>query len=168
MAFDELINRYQTKSLKYDSMQARNKPEDCLPFWVADMDFKAPQVVLDKLNERIQHGIFGYSVADADYNQAVLNWFKKQDQLDIKPEWIFQTPGVVYALALAVRALTEVGDAVLIMSPVYYPFFEVIVDNQRLVIDSQLKENDGYYSLDYADIEAKIQKHQGLYSELKS
>ena len=158
MNFDEIVNRYNTQSIKYDSISKRSMPEGVLPFWIADMDFKSPQVVIDRLHQRIDHGIFGYSDVDDSYNEIVLKWFKDNHQMELKAEWLFQTPGVVYAISLVVRSLTQKDDPVLTITPAYYPFFSVVEDNNREIVTSDLIEESGYYSLDYDDIETQIKE----------
>lgn len=154
--FDEIIDRKNTNSLKYDFPAAHGLPEDVLPLWVADMDFRAPGPVLDALHRAVSHGIFGYSEAMPDYYEAVAAWFRERFQWETKPEWLVKTPGIVFALATAVRALTSPGDAVLIQPPVYYPFFGVIRDNGRQLVESRLLYKNGRYTIDFADFEAKI------------
>ena len=158
--FNTVIDRKNTNSLKYDFAQERGKPADVLPLWVADMDFRAPQPVLDALHQAVEHGIFGYSDVKSEYYQAVSGWFERRFHWKTQPEWLVKTLGVVYALAMAVRALTQPGDSVLIQSPVYYPFFSVIRDNDRTVIESELVYRDGRYSIDFEDFERKIEEHQ--------
>lgn len=154
--FDQWIDRRNTNSLKYDFAVERGRPADVLPLWVADMDFRAPQPVLDALQKSVEHGIFGYSDVKADYYDAVSSWFSQHFHWQPEPEWLVKTPGVVFALAMAVRALTHPGDSVLIQPPVYYPFFSVIRDNDRQVVESELVYQDGRYSIDFEDFEHKI------------
>lgn len=154
--FDTKIDRRNTGSLKYDFAVERGRPADVLPLWVADMDFKAPPCVLDALQTAVSHGIFGYSETKTDYTGAVTGWFARRFGWEAKAEWLVKTPGVVYALAMAVRALTEPGDAVLLQPPVYYPFYEVIRDNGRTLVENELVYADGRYTIDFADFERKI------------
>jgi cystathionine beta-lyase len=158
--FDRIIDRSNTNSLKWDFAVERGKPADVLPLWVADMDFKAPQPVLDALHRAVEHGIFGYSDAKEDYYKALEQWFSDRFGWQTQPEWLVKTPGVVYALATAVRALTQPGDRVLIQPPVYYPFFSVIRENDRQVVESPLVYEQGQYHIDFADLEEKISAHQ--------
>lgn len=155
--FDEIIARKGTDCLKYDFASRRGMPEDVLPFWVADMDFKTSSYVEDALIERVKHGIFGYSEVGEPYFKAIANWMKKHHNWEIKREWLVKTPGVVYALAMAIKAFTNEGDSVLIQQPVYYPFSEVIEDNKRKIVsnDLVLGEDNKYY-IDFVDFEEKI------------
>lgn len=158
--FDTVIDRQNTNSLKYDFAVERGRPADVLPLWVADMDFRAPEPVLEALRHSVDHGIFGYSDVKADYYDAVSQWFLQRFRWQTQPEWLVKTPGVVFALAMAVRALTQPGDSVLIQPPVYYPFFSVIRDNGRTVIESELVYQHGHYTIDFEDFERKIVEHQ--------
>ena len=156
--FDTVIDRKNTNSLKYDFAVERGRPADVLPLWVADMDFKAQEPVLAALHSAVEHGIFGYSETKGGYYDAVSAWFRKRFSWEIKPEWLVKTPGVVYALAMAVRALTEPGDSVLIQPPVYYPFFSVIRDNDRKLVESELLYEDGRYSIDLRILRQRLSK----------
>ena len=156
--FDQIIDRRNTNSLKYDFAVERGLPADVLPLWVADMDFRAPEPVLDALRKTVDHGIFGYSDVKDGYYDAVSQWFLTRFGWQTRPEWLVKTPGVVFALAMAVRSLTQPGDSVLIQPPVYYPFFNVIRSNDRKVVESRLVYKDGAYAIDFADFERKAAK----------
>ena len=157
--FDERIDRRHTNCLKYDFAVERGRPADVLPLWVADMDFRAPEPVLDALRRSVEHGIFGYSEVKSDYYDTVSGWFESRFHWKPEPQWLVKTPGVVFALAMAVRALTEPGDSVLIQPPVYYPFYSVIQDNQRQVAASELVYKEGRYTIDFDDFERQIVQH---------
>lgn len=155
--FDIIVDRKNTRSLKYDFAVKRGKPENILPLWVADMDFKVSSYITDALNEVNTHGIFGYSEAGDDYFNVLKNWMKKRYDWDVSEKWLIKTPGVVFALAMAIKAYTKENEAVLIQEPVYYPFSEVIRDNNRkLVINNLKQDSDGKYRMDYEDFEKKI------------
>lgn len=154
--FDTVINRKNTNSLKYDFAVERGRPEDVLPLWVADMDFKAPKEVLDALHHAVEHGIFGYSEVKKDYFDVLHDWFCEHFGWDIKEEWLIKTPGVVFAITLAIRAFTKEKDGVMIQQPVYYPFEETIVLNNRTLAVNYLVYKDGKYSIDFADFEQQI------------
>lgn len=158
--FNEVIDRRNTNSLKYDFAAERGRPADVLPLWVADMDFRAPEPVLDALRKSVKHGIFGYSDVKGAYYEAVSGWFRARFGWETKPEWLVKTPGVVYALAMAVRALTKPGDSVLIQPPVYYPFFSVIRDNDRNIVENPLVYENGKYTIDFLDFERKITERE--------
>lgn len=155
--FDEIMERRGTGCLKYDFAVKRGMPEDVLPLWVADMDFKTSSYVEDAVIERTKHGIFGYSEAQEPYLEAVTGWMKRHHNWEVEPGWLIKTPGVVFALAMAVKAYTEPGDSVLIQQPVYYPFSEVIQDNGRVVVSNDLYlGEDNRYHIDFEDFEKKI------------
>ena len=123
------------------------------------MDFKSPPCVSEALSRAVGHGIFGYSSVKDDYYDAVAGWFLKHYDWETKPDWLVQTPGVVFAIATAVRSLTEKGDAVLIQPPVYYPFSRVTVKNGRRLVMNELVYKDGRYEIDFEDFEAKIREN---------
>ncbi len=154
--FDHIIERKGTNSLKYDFAAEHGKLEDVLPLWVADMDFQAPPAVGEALAKAVQHGIFGYSECKQDYFEVLENWFSHQHNWNIQRKWLVKTPGVVYAICTALRALTKKGDAVLIQRPVYYPFSESILINERVLVNNQLIYSNGKYSIDFEDFEEKI------------
>lgn len=159
--FDQVIERKDTDCLKYDFAVRRGKPEGILPLWVADMDFQTSQKILDAIEARVRHGIFGYTESRESYFEAVSGWMKDRHQWDVQRSWMVKTPGVVFALAMAVKAYSREGDAVLIQQPVYYPFTEVIEDNGRRVISNDLiLGEDGKYHMDFEDFERKIVEHQ--------
>ncbi|SEL04267.1 cystathione beta-lyase [Butyrivibrio sp. ob235] len=154
--FDEIIDRKNTSSLKYDFGPERKKRDDLLPLWVADMDFKLPDEVIEDIEERVRHGIFGYTDPKDDYKTAIRTWYLKRHGFEIKDNWNVITPGVVYAIATAIRALTDKGDAILIQQPVYYPFAETVKQNGRKLVNNQLVYKNGHYEIDFDDFEKKI------------
>ena len=155
--FDNIINRRNTDCLKFDFAERRGMPKDVLPLWVADMDFQTSSYIQDALEERVKHGIFGYSETTKPYFKAVSGWMKTHHDWEIKENWIIKTPGIVFALAMAVKTFTNVGDNVLIQLPVYYPFSEVITDNGRNIVSNTLYlGDDNRYHIDYEDFEKKI------------
>lgn len=159
--FDTIIDRKNTDCLKYDFAKRRGMPEDVLPLWVADMDFKTSSYVEDALAERARHGIFGYSESQTPYFEIVRDWMKRHHDWEVKEPWLIKTPGVVFALAMAVKAYTEPGDGVLIQSPVYYPFSEVIEDNGRRIVSNTLVLGEDHkYYIDFEDFERQIKENQ--------
>ncbi len=157
--FDEIINRKSTSCLKYDFAAERGYPKDILPFWVADMDFRAPVPVIDALKTRADHGIFGYTQIKDDYFNVLQNWFRTRHDWEIERSDLVITPGVVFAVATAIRAFTRHGDAVLIQQPVYYPFANMIRQNERVLVDNPLHLIEGRYMIDFEDFEQKIVEH---------
>ena len=155
--FDKIIDRRNTRCLKYDFAVERNMPADVLPLWVADMDFETSSYIEDAIIERAKHAIYGYSEVKTPYFDILKKWMQKHHDWDIQRKWLVKTPGVVFALAMAVKAYTEPGDAVLIQQPVYYPFSEVIKDNGRNVVSNTLYlGEDNRYHIDFEDFEQKI------------
>lgn len=160
MNFDNEINRYNSNSLKYDFKKDKNKPDDVLPMWVADMDFKCCDEILNDMHRKINHGIFGYSKNDENYFNAIKNWYSTNFNTELKQEWLITTPGVVFALATAVKTITNENDYVLINNPVYYPFTEVVENNKRKIISSNLILIDNHYEIDFNDFENKIKQYK--------
>ena len=157
--FDEVIDRRGTNSLKYDYAVELGKPEAAMPLWVADMDFQIPPEATEALMECVRHAIYGYTITKDDYDRAVINWFADHFGYEGKAQWIVKTPGVVFALAMAVRAYTSENDAVMIQMPVYYPFERVITTNNRKTINNPLVYNNAKYSMDFEDFERKISEN---------
>lgn len=154
--FDEQINRKNTNSIKYDGAVKFKKPNDLLPLWIADMDFKSPAIVSEKLKELAERGVYGYSLIDQDYYQVIQNWYASHYDWNPQKEWLLVTPGIIFAMAMTIRALTNEGDSVLIQRPVYYPFSTVIQRNNRKLINNSLILVNGRYEIDYEDFEKKI------------
>ena len=155
--FDKVIDRRNTRCLKYDFAKRRGMPEDVLPLWVADMDFATSSYIEDALIERAKHGIFGYSEVQTPYFEILENWLKKHHNWDVQEKWLIKTPGVVFALAMAVKAYTEIDEGILIQAPVYYLFYEVIRDNGRKIVENELYlGDDNRYHIDFEDFEDKI------------
>lgn len=149
--FDEIIPRRGTHSYKWDSPAEA----DILPMWVADMDFRTAPPVVEALQRRVVHGIFGYTKVPQAYYDAVINWFRKQHNWQIEQDWIIYTTGVVPALSAVIKALTVPGDQVLVQTPVYNCFFSSIRNNGCETITSPLIYENGTYHIDFADLEKK-------------
>lgn len=154
--FDTPIDRTHTWSIKHDFKKENGKADDILPLWVADMDFRSPDSVVEALKQAVDHGIFGYSRADESYFDAVAAWYQKRHHLTLQPEWMTCTPGIVFALSIAVRAFTQEGDAVLIQPPVYHPFSRAILRNKRTLVENPLVLKDGHYEMDLEELEQKV------------
>lgn len=155
--FDCYIQRKGTNCLKYDFALRRGMPEDVLPFWVADMDFATSSYIQDALKKRAMHPIFGYSETGEEYFDAVSGWMKRHHNWEVKRNWLIKTPGVIFAVAMAVKAYTEPGDKVLIQRPLYYPFAETIIANNRVAVSNSLYlGEDNRYHIDFEDFEKKI------------
>lgn len=156
--FDEVHDRRGTDCLKYDFGMKRMGRDDLLPMWVADMDFKLPDEILQELHKCIDHGIFGYTDPLDDYFAAMNKWYQTRYGYTIDPEWVTLGAGLVYGIHISVQAFTEPGDAVMILQPVYYPFHTAIVQNGRRVVNAQLKYEDNRYSIDFDAVERKIRE----------
>ncbi|MEM3238249.1 MAG: MalY/PatB family protein, partial [Thermoplasmata archaeon] len=154
--FDEVIDRKGTGSVKWDFLAQRFSSDDLLPLWVADMDFRAPQPLVDALTRRAQHGIYGYSNFTSAYYDAVINWYRRRYDWNLKREWMVFTPGVVPAISLAVRAFSNPGEKIIVQTPVYYPFFKSIESNGRYLLNNPLILKDGHYEMDFEDLEKKV------------
>lgn len=154
--FDKIIDRHGTNCLKFDFAKERGKNGDELSLWVADMDFQVAKPITDALQAQVNHGIYGYTEVKSDYFDIVKNWFRDNFDWEIKKGSLVKTPGVVYAIAMAVKAFTKEGEAVIIQQPVYYPFSEMIIANNRKLVNSPLVLKDGRYEIDFEDFEKKI------------
>lgn len=158
--FNIVVNRKNTNCLKYDFAVRRGRPENVLPLWVADMDFKVAPEITQAIEKRVAHGIFGYSEVKEEYFEAVAAWMEQKHGWHVEEDWLVKTPGVVFALAMAVQAFTEPGDAVIIQQPVYYPFSEVIADNGRRIVDNTLElKEGGKYHINFEDFEQKVKEN---------
>lgn len=151
-----LVERKGTYSLKWDALDKRFGNANLTSMWVADMEIKAPKEVIEALKERCEHGVFGYSYVRDEYYNSVINWLKEKHNYEIKKEWLRFTNGVVTAIYCFVNIFTKVDDAVLILTPVYYPFHNAVKDNNRKLITCDLKNTDGYFTIDYEEVEKKI------------
>ncbi|MBN1265791.1 MAG: pyridoxal phosphate-dependent aminotransferase [Anaerolineales bacterium] len=167
--FDSIINRENTNSVKWDFRFEEGKPsqwdstyskhgaERVLPLWVADMDFICPQSVIDALEKRARHGIFGYTRETDAYYEAVQSWFKRRQGWQIDPSWITITPGVVPAVYMLVQAFVKPGEKVIIQTPVYYPFYSAVEGNDAVVVRNPLLYEEGFYKIDFANLEKSAQ-----------
>ena len=155
--FNKIVNRQETYSMKHDPV-SRGKPKDVIPMWVADMDFPAPPCVTSAIEEYARHGIFGYSEPDAAYVATIQSWFLQRFNWHVEREWLIVTVGVVNAIYVAVRALTEIGDGVVIQQPVYYPFELSVRQTGRKLLVNQLVYENERYVIDFDDFEAKIKQ----------
>lgn len=156
--FDEVVERRGTNCLKYDAIYENDASYgDLLPLWIADMDFKASSFVQDALIRSVEHGVFGYTEPSAGYFKALQGFYRRRHNFEFDPSWVIKAPGVMMVLALAIRAFTNVGDAVLIQQPVYMHFADAVLDNGRKLVSSDLVYGgDGRYHIDFADFEKKI------------
>ncbi|MCP3028284.1 PatB family C-S lyase [Halobacillus sp. A5] len=154
--FSNVIQRKGTRSVKWDYAEQLYQDKDILPMWVADMDFQVPEAVISDLKERVDHGIFGYTMPDENVKHTIIEWLSKRHQWKIKEDWITYSPGVIPSLHMTIQALTNKGDHILIQPPVYPPFYSVINDHERKVVKNPLIYNKGRYTIDFEDFEKQI------------
>lgn len=154
--FDTPIDRRGTSSVKWDNLDKSFGVDDILPMWVADMDFSCPKAIMDSIERRNSHGVFGYTTRPESLHESVVNWMKTRHEWDIKKEWLLYSPGVVTSLNLATMFFTEPGDSIIIQSPVYPPFYAAVENHDRIVASNSLVEKDGSYSIDFEDLEKKM------------
>ena len=153
--FDEIIERRKTNSAKWDGVLKLFGDKDVLPMWVADMDIKAPPPVIEALKKRAEHGIYGYPLRPTSYYDAFIDWIRRHHDWKVEKEWLTFSPGVVTGLSVMILALSRPGDGVLVQPPVYYPFFELIENNGRQVVNNPLILEDGRYTMDFEDLEKR-------------
>lgn len=146
--FDKTIDRRGTNSYKWDSA-----PEGVLPMWVADMDFRTAPAIIDALQKRVAHGIFGYTRVPDAYYGAVTSWFSRRHGWDIDREWIIYTSGVVPAVSAVIKALTVPGDKVIVQTPVYNCFFSSIRNNGCEIVSNPLRRTVDTYEMDFDALE---------------
>jgi len=154
--FDEIINREGTGCVKYDGRKQVFGKSDVMPLWVADMDFKTPDFVINALKKRLEHEILGYSFRTPLYDNSIVQWQMKRHQWKIQKDWLSYTPGVVTGLALAVESFSSPEDEVILQPPVYPPFFNTVLNTGRKVVENPLKKVEGRYTFDLEDLKKKI------------
>lgn len=151
--FEKMIERKNTHSYKWDQVASLFGDSEILPMWVADMDFAAPPSVIEALKKRVDHEIFGYTIKPQSYYDAIMGWMGRRHNWHLKREWIINSPGVVTALSILVRILSNPGDKVIIQTPVYPPFHQVVTRNKRILVENPLLLEDGYYTMDFEALE---------------
>ena len=154
--FDEILERRNTQCYKYDFAQDYFGTKELIPMWVADMDFRTPDFIMEAIRERSRHEILGYTIKTDSFYGSIAGWYKKRQQWSIEKDWIQFSPGVVPALSMAIRAFTEQGDKVIGQPPVYHPFFSVIRENGRVPLYNPLVEVNGTWKMDLAGLRSKI------------
>ncbi len=151
--FNKIIDRTNTSSVKYDLRELIFGQEDVLPMWVADMDFETPDFIRDAVKNRADHAIYGYTFRGESYYQSIIDWFKARYNWKIEKESIVFSPGIVPAVNMAVLALTNPGDRIIVQPPVYFPFFTAVSNHNRELVHNQLINQDGNYSMDFELLE---------------
>jgi cystathionine beta-lyase len=154
--FDEIIDRHNTDAIKIERCKALFGTEDLLPLWVADMDFRTPDFIIDAIKKRLEHPILGYSKIPTGFMPALINWINALHGWDVKREWIGFVSGIVSGIAFAIDTYTEIGDEIIIQPPVYYPFMDVVKKASRTLVFNQLKEVNGQFEMDFEDLKNKI------------
>lgn len=158
--FDEIVDRKNTSSVKYEEMDLKFGRADLTPMWVADMDFRAPEFIIECINNRAEHGIFGYTKRMPEFYEAIKSWLKTRHGVQVEREQLEYGPGVVFLLNMMIRLFTEKGEKVLIQSPVYYPFKNIIEQNHRVLVDNTLVLKGDRYEMDFQDLEEKAKDSQ--------
>ena len=154
--FDQVVNRKGSNSVKWDNLKEVYGTEDILPMWIADMDFKAPEEVIEALQVKLDHGVFGYNVKSDSLYNSIINWVKNRYNWNIKKEWISFTPGVVTALNIAVKEFAKEGEKIVIQPPVYPPFFRVLENNNVEANLNPLIHRGDKFVMDYDSLEKSI------------
>ncbi|PUE67780.1 MalY/PatB family protein [Arcobacter lacus] len=155
--FDEQINRKNTNCAKYDGLKKYFGYEDLNPLWVADMDFKTPSFINDAIIKAASNSLYGYSVDTPELYASIINWQKNEHNWEIEQKDIFMINGVVPAYSACIEAFSEIGDEVIVQTPIYPPLFKCVTANERKVIVNELKKDEnGYYTMDLEDLEKKI------------
>lgn len=154
--FDEIVDRKPTNAKKWNNLEEIYGHKDMLSMWIADMDFKSADEIIEALKKRVEHGVFGYVDMEDSFYDAVINWAKYRYDWDIKKEWILFTPGVVIGLNIGVRELVNEGDKVLVQPPVYPPFYDVLENNGRVLSENVLVDDGERFVIDYEDLEEKL------------
>ncbi|OPX03590.1 MalY/PatB family protein [Geobacillus sp. LEMMY01] len=154
--FDRVIDRRGTLSVKWDDVHRVFGHEDVWPMWVADMDFPAPKEVQEALRQRVEHGVFGYTVIPDSLKEAVCQWLERRHDWTIDPSWLVFAHGVVPAVAAAIEAFSEPGDRIIVFSPVYRPLFDLVRRHDRTLLFSPLRLEEDNYAIDWDDLERKL------------
>lgn len=161
--FDKVVDRKNTYAVKYDERVRNFGTDDLIPLWIADMDFETAQPVIEAVNKRAQHGIYGYVSKPDSYFQAFCDWQIRRNNWDINKDLVSFSPGVVPSLSVIVKEFTAEGDKVLIQTPVYPEFYDVVEAWDRTVLENQLTEENGVYSIDFEDFEEKLKMGPKLF-----
>lgn len=156
--FDEIIPRHGTDCVKYDLRQAFFGDAGVLPMWVADMDFRTPDFIVDAIKRRATHEIYGYSIRGSSWYSALISWLERRHSWTVQKDWIVYSPGVVPALNMAVLAYTQPGDAIIVQPPVYFPFFSAVEKHGRKLVYNPLKLENGRLYMDFSDLAEKAKQ----------
>lgn len=154
--FDQFIDRRNTASIKYDARMFFFNKEDIVPMWIADMDFKTPDFILDAIRGRLDHEILGYSFQPDSFFNAIITWNQQRHGWHIQKDWIAYAPRIIPAINLMVLSFTTPGDKIIVQPPVYYPFFSVVKNHGRELLFNPLLYKDGQYRFDFANLVDQI------------
>lgn len=156
---DESFSREGTDCIKYDMRKEFFGSDDVIPLWVADMDFPAPDFIVDALRERVNHRAYGYSFRPHKYYSSIAAWMLSRHNWKIDTEWICFSPGIVPALNICTQVFTRPGDKIIVQPPVYFPFFSAVEANGRQLVYNQLRESYGKWEMDFDGLESLIDKN---------
>jgi cystathionine beta-lyase len=154
--FDEPDRREGTDCIKYDRREEIFGVKNIIPMWVADMDFNTPDFVVESLQKRLKHEIFGYSFRPDEYYVSMINWLKSRHNWNVEKDWISFCPGIVPALNFCTLAYTQPGDSIIVQPPVYFPFFSAAESHGRKLIYNRLIESEGKSVMDYNSLVSGI------------
>ncbi len=154
--FDEIVDRKNTASVKFDLRNKIFRKEDVIPMWVADMDFKTPSFILEALRKRLEHPILGYTFISPTVYDSIVSWIRLRHGWDISSGWISFSPGIVPAINLLILAFTRPKDKIIVQTPVYFPFFSAVENHGRELVYNPLIYANGKYEMDFDDLESKM------------
>ena len=158
--FDAYIERRGSRSIKWDGCNAKfgvDETVEMLPMWIADMDFRAPEEVVRTVVERAEHGVYGYIINRPDsFPESIVRWIRRRYRWQARPEWVLFTPGVIPGFNISYQTFTKPGDGIIVQTPIYYPFMDGIRNNGRKMVVNQLIETDGYYTMNFEELERLV------------
>lgn len=161
--FNKAPSREETNAEKYALREKLFGSVDVLPMWVADMDIQTPSFVMDAISNRVKHPILGYEEIPDSFFESQIQWIKNHHGYELQKEWMFYSPSVVASINLCIQSFSEVGDKVLVQSPVYFPFYSSVTNNDRVLVKNKLKEIDGHYTMDFEAFEAAIDEKTKIF-----
>ena len=161
--FNKAPSRKDTNAEKYALRKKLFGSDEVLPMWVADMDIETPFFVMDAIAKRVKHPILGYEEIPDSFFESQIRWVKERHGYELQREWMFYSPSVVASINLCIQAFSDIGDSVIVQSPVYFPFYSSVTNNDRHLIKNTLIEEDGYYTMDFDTLEASIDEKTKLF-----
>ena len=154
--FDEIVERRGTNCIKYDAMKERFGNENLVPLWVADMDFRTPDFIVNAIRKRCEHEIFGYTYGSENYYTSIIEWVHYKHNWKIRKEWLSYIPGIVKGIGFVLQCFTQPGDKIIIQPPVYHPFRIVPESMHREIVNNPLRLINGSYEMDFDNLESVI------------